>query len=64
MAVEKGYNVFEAAELLGVKPRTVRGWCTNGTIKAGKIPGTDRWIIMETEIKRMQGANNDEATVN
>lgn len=55
MAVEKGYNIFEAAELLGVKPRTMRGWAQSGKIKASKIPGTDRWIILESEIRRLQG---------
>lgn len=54
MAVEKGYNIFEAAEALGVKARTVRGWARIGKIKANKIPGTDRWLIMESEIRRLQ----------
>lgn len=55
MAVEKGYNMIEAAELLGVKVRTVRGWAQTGKINASKIPGTDRWIVKESEIRRLQG---------
>lgn len=58
--MEKGYNVIQASELLGVKSRTIREWIYNGTIKAQKLAGTRRWIIMESEIKRMQ--NNENTT--
>ena len=62
--MENGYNTIQAAELLGVKPRTIREWLHNGKIKANKIPNSDRWIIMESEIKRMQGVvGDDERTV-
>jgi len=62
--MENGYNTIQAAELLGVKPRTIREWLHNGKLKANKIPNSDRWIIMESEIKRMQGVvGDDEGTV-
>lgn len=57
--MEKGYNVIQASELLCVKPRTVRDWIHNGTINAQKLTGTRRWIIMESEIKRMRNENKD-----
>lgn len=58
--MEKGYSVIQASELLGVKSRTIRGWIYDGKIQAQKITGTRRWIIMESEIKRMQ--NNENTT--
>lgn len=51
--MERGYNVKEVAELLAIKERTVREWLRNGIIKGVKITGTTRWIIMESEIKRL-----------
>lgn len=59
MAIEKGYSVFETAHMLGVKPRTVREWLHNGKLNAKKIPGSQRWIIMESEIRRLQGNDED-----
>lgn len=58
MAIENGYSTIEAARALGVKVRTIREWLHNGKLKANKIEGTDRWVIMESEIRRLQG--NDE----
>ena len=58
MPIEKGYSVLETAYMLGIKPRTVRAWLHNGKLNAKKIPGSQRWIIMESEIRRLQG--NDE----
>lgn len=55
MAVEKCYSIIETAEMLGLKVRTVRGWAQKGKIQASKIPGTDRWIVKESEIRRLQG---------
>ena len=52
--VEKGYSLIEAAKLLGVMPSTARYWARTGKISAKKIAGTRRWIIMESEIKRLQ----------
>lgn len=52
--IEKGYNVNEAAALLGMRPRTVRKWIKSGLIQAQKIAGTNRWLIIESEIRRLQ----------
>lgn len=53
--MEKGYNLRQAAEALGIKVRTARRWVSIGKIKGKKIPGTKRWLILESEIKRLQG---------
>lgn len=53
-SIEKGYNVIEAAEALGMKVSTVRRWCQSGKVKAHHIPGSHRWLILESEIKRLQ----------
>ncbi len=55
--MEKGYNLIQTAELLGIKVRTARKWIEDGTLKAKKIAGTNRWIVMESEIKRLRGEN-------
>lgn len=52
--VEKGYSVIEAADALGMKVSTVRRWCQSGKVKAHQIPGSRRWLILESEIKRLQ----------
>ena len=52
--MEKGYNLNEVASLLGLKVRTVRQWIKDGKIKAHKIPNSSRWIVLESEIKRLQ----------
>ncbi|HCJ37864.1 MAG TPA: DNA-binding protein [Erysipelotrichaceae bacterium] len=52
--MEKGYNLKEVAELLGIRVRTARQWVKDGKIKAHKIPGTNRWMVLESEIKRLQ----------
>lgn len=56
--MEKGYNTIDAAKLLGISYRTIRKYIAEGTVKAQKIPGTRRWIIMESEIKRLRGESD------
>lgn len=58
--MEKGYNLIETAELLGIKIRTARKWVTEGKIKAKKIAGTRRWIVMQSEIERLQGVKDED----
>ncbi len=58
--MERGYNLIEASQLLGIKVRTMRQWVHSGKAKANKIPSSRRWIIMESEIKRLQGGENNE----
>ena len=57
--LERGYNLIQTAELLGRQVRTVREWIKNGKMKANKIAGSNRWIVMESEIKRLQGADEN-----
>ncbi len=53
--MEKGYNTIDASKLLGISYRTMRKYIHEGIVKANKIPGTRRWVVMESEIKRLQG---------
>lgn len=55
MKMEKGYSLIETADLLGIKVRTARQWVYDGKIQATKIPNSRRWIVMESEVKRLQG---------
>lgn len=52
--IEKGYSLIQTAELLGIKVRTARMWLRQGKLKANKIAGSNRWIVFESEIKRLQ----------
>jgi len=53
--IEKGYSIVQASKLLGLQVSTVRAWARTGRIKAKKIAGSNRWIILESEILRLQG---------
>ena len=53
--MEKAYNLNEVAILLGIKVRTVRSWISEGKIKGQKLKGTNRWFVMESEIRRVRG---------
>ena len=55
LEMEKGFNLIETARLLGITVRTARQWVADGKIKARKISGSRRWIVMESEIKRLRG---------
>lgn len=55
MQMEKGYSLIETADFLGIKVRTARQWVHDGKIQATKIPNSRRWVVMESEIKRLQG---------
>lgn len=52
--IEKCYNLNEVAELLGIKVRTARSWVISGKIIGRKITGTNRWIVSESELLRLQ----------
>ena len=58
--MERGYNLIQVANLLGITVRTAREWVHNGKMKANKIPNSRRWIVMESEVKRLQGVQKDE----
>lgn len=57
---EKGYNIIQASKLLGLQVSTVRTWARTGRIKAKKIAGSNRWVILESEILRLQGEEENE----
>ena len=54
MEIEKCYNLNEVADILSVKVRTIRKWVNEGIINGRKIAGTNRWIVTETELARLQ----------
>lgn len=53
--VEKRYNIRQAADLLGIKVRTVREWIKLGKLKAEKYECSNRWFVSEDEISRLRG---------
>ena len=53
--MEKGYNLNQTAELLGIKVRTVREWIHTDKLKAHKPEGSRKWIVLESEIRRLRG---------
>lgn len=53
--MERCYNLNEVSKLLGVKVRTLRWWISTGKLNARKITGTNRWIVTQEEIERLQG---------
>ena len=57
--MEKAYNIKQSAELLGIKPRTVRQWIYDGKISAIKINGTRYWLIFESQIKKLRGDDDE-----
>ena len=50
----KFYGTREAADLLGVKVRTLREWIKLGKIKVEKSEDEWRWKISEEEICRLR----------
>lgn len=56
--METGYNLVDTAKLLGLSVNTVRYWVRIGRIRARKITGSRRWIVMQSEIERLQGNEN------
>ena len=53
---------MQVADLLGITARTARKWVHDGVIKADKIPGTRRWIVLQSEVDRLQGVQSNENT--
>lgn len=61
--MEKIFKLSEAAKLLGLSVRTLRLWIHTGKLSAKKLEGTNRWVVMASEIRRIRGekknANED-----
>jgi excisionase family DNA binding protein len=49
------YNVDDAAELLSVRPATLREWLRAGKVKAIKLGSA--WKISDTELRRLINDN-------
>lgn len=56
--MEKGYNLAKTAEFLGLKVRTVRQWIHDGRLRAEKPQGGKNWIVLESEIRRIQNGES------
>ena len=54
------YTVDEAAQILKLKVRTVRGMINDGRIKAFKYPRGKSWMIPQAEIERLAKHDNKE----
>lgn len=52
------YNIKQAAELLGIKVRTVREWIKLNKLHAEKYECSNRWFVSEEEINRIRGEKN------
>ncbi len=51
--MEKMYDMIELAELLRLKVTTTREWARSGKINAVKMKGTRKWLISESEVKKL-----------
>lgn len=51
------YTIREAANLLGIKVRTVREWIRFGKLNGEKDSKSKRWKIPQNEIERLMNAN-------
>lgn len=58
VAYDRAISITEAADRLGVSPRTVRRMIKNRQIKAFKI--VDQWRIRESEIERLMRSGEEE----
>lgn len=58
--MEKLYSIPEAAPLIGIAVRTVRKWIAVGKINATKPGDGRKWMIRESEIKRLRGESEDD----
>ena len=53
------YNIRQAANILGLKVRTIREWIRTGKLKASKYPVSNRWFISDEEIARVMGKESN-----
>lgn len=56
--MERAYDLIEVSQLLGLKVRTVRQWVHDGKLKAFKVGASPKWVVRESEIKRLRGEEN------
>lgn len=52
-------NIKEAAEICGVKVRTIRQWIRDGKIKAKKADNEWYWIIPKSELEAKELLNGN-----
>lgn len=57
-SIEKHYNLLDAANILGVKVRTLRSWVRQGKVKATKYEISKRWFISESELKHIMSGKS------
>ena len=56
---ERGYSLKDVADILGYKVRTMRQWVHDGKMKAVKPAGGKQWMVLESEVRRLQNGNTD-----
>lgn len=49
------YNMRQAANIIGVKVRTLRAWLRLGKIHGEKNPISGRWFFTADEVNRIAG---------
>ncbi len=52
--MERDYTIRDAAVILGIKVRTLRQWIHDGKINAYKRDFSRRWVIRESELRRVK----------
>ena len=52
--MDKGYTLKDVAAITGLKVRTVRQWVHDGKLDAYKPKGGKQWVVLESEIRRLQ----------
>lgn len=53
--MSKMCSLRKIADILGIKIRTAREWVHTGKMNAIKYPGSQRWYVPESEIRRLRG---------
>lgn len=53
--MERTYNLREVSQILGITVRTARYWISCGRLNAIKLADSNRWMVRESEIKRLRG---------
>lgn len=56
--LKRQYSAREAANLLGVTPDTVKGYCRDGKITGKRVGPKKNWMVVGSEIVRLLASWN------